>query len=232
MNINKIMRRNSITEPNTRKELDMNIQMMEARVDAILKYIQENPTSNPNAYEMNDVMFDVADIGYLGRSFEENPYDFLQDEKYNKLMEKFHQMMNYRLNQFISEEQGLQTTNLYNYFQESLRSMSTLNRLYMNGNSKKDLFNSICGVDLYVHQRIWDLSKAKNLDEPIYTNNIENTRIILGQEEYNEELKNMGISPYKTRDDIINTLYDEIEKNYNKSINDRLKEEKTEEKNR
>lgn len=69
----------------------------------------------------------------------------------------------------------------------------------MNGNSKKNLFNSICGVDLYIHQRIRDLSKAKNLDEPIYTNNIENAKIIFGQEEYNEKLKNMEISPYKTR---------------------------------
>lgn len=55
---------------NTREELEMNMKITEGRVDAILRYIQENPNSDPNAYEINDVMVEVADIGYFGRRFE------------------------------------------------------------------------------------------------------------------------------------------------------------------
>ena len=48
----------------------MNISLLKKRIDGVLNYIENNPTSDPNTYEMNDIMFEMADIGYFGHFFE------------------------------------------------------------------------------------------------------------------------------------------------------------------
>lgn len=213
-------------EPKTREDLDREMENLEHRIDGILRYISDNPTSDPNAYEMNDVMFELADIGFFGRKFEGEPYAFLYDEKYTKLKEKFGGMMQYRLPQLISEEQGIHATHLYDYFNESERNMATLNRLaFDNGRKTRELFDSICGVDLYIHQRKRDLKKQNNMSELIYTNTVENTRIVLDYEEYKEK-DNEGLRPYQTRDAIVENIYNEIQNNYNKSLTETLAAEK------
>lgn len=60
----------------SRESLDKYMELLETRIDGILKYIKDNPNSDPNAFEMNDIMFDVADVGYFGRFFEDEPYGF------------------------------------------------------------------------------------------------------------------------------------------------------------
>ncbi len=52
-------------EPKTREILDKNIDLLEKRMDGIIDYIRNNPNSDPNAYEMNDIMFAYADIGFF-----------------------------------------------------------------------------------------------------------------------------------------------------------------------
>ena len=99
-------------EPRTREILDRNMALLENRIDGIINYIENNPTCDPNAFEMNDVMFEMADIGGFGRKFEKEPYDFLHDEKYQKLIGKFDKVMSYQSKKFISDEQGLHADNL------------------------------------------------------------------------------------------------------------------------
>lgn len=211
-----------MVEPKTREDLDKGISTLENRISGILKYIENNPASDPNAYEMNEVMFEIADIGFFGRKFETEAYAFLQDKRYKELMSKFSGMMQYRLPQLISETQGLHATHLHNYFQESLRNMATLNRLgYDAVENTKELFNSVCGVNLFIHQRNRDLEQQNNMVESIYTNAIENTKIILAYEEYKENAENQ-IRPYKTRDAIVDDMYNEIQSSYNKSLNETL----------
>lgn len=202
----------------SRESLDKYMELLVTRIDGILKYIKDNPNSDPNAFEMNDIMFDVTDVGYFGRFFEDEPYGFLHDVKYNRLRDKFGKMMGCRLSQLVSEEQGLHCDKLYAYFWESTRCMATLNRLSdKNNESVKNLFNSICGVDLYIHQRIRELTRQNNIDEVIYDNDYENTSIILKYEDY-KELVSIDIRSYGMRDDLIDNLYNEIQDSYQKSL--------------
>ena len=213
-----------MTEPRSREMLDVSINEVDNRLTNILNYINDNPESDPNAYEMNDVMFEVADIGFFGQKFEEEAYDFLHDEKYKNVKEKFSKMMNYRMIQLISGDNDLDCTDLYDYFSKSLVGMATLNRLDYSDNHEdvKNLFNSICGVNLYVHQRIRDMKKNNDLDSIIYDNEFENTKNILGMEDY----KDRNISPYHERDGIVTELFDDIQDSYNKTLNEKMSTKK------
>lgn len=75
-------------KPRTREVLDMNISLLKKRIDGVLNYIENNPTSDPNTYEMNDIMFEMADIGYFGHFFEKNYMDFYMMKN----------LINYRIN--------------------------------------------------------------------------------------------------------------------------------------
>lgn len=213
-------------KPRTREVLDKNISLVERKIDNVLGTIKNNPTSDPNACEMNDIMFEVADIGFFGRYYESEAYAFLHDEKYKNLMNKFYTMMNYRIPQFVSEEQGLYAKNLYFYFTESLANMKTLNRLNNdNVENAKQLFNSICSIDLFIHQRRRDLIREKNMSEPIYDNDFENAEISLRFEEYRDNPEN-EIRPYRMRDAIVSNMYEEIENNYKKTVAEVFEPEK------
>lgn len=200
----------------------MNISLLEKRIDGVLNYIENNPTSDPNTYEMNDIMFEMADIGYFGHFFEKKLYGFLYDEKFNKLQDKFYKMMELRLPQLISEEQGLHADKLHQYFKESLRNMATLNRLANdNVEMTKELFSSMCGVNLYIHQRTRDLIENNNLKEEIYDNEIENIKLTLNYQDYKDNPEK-EVRPEKVRDAIVGEMYDEIQKCYKKTIGDIL----------
>lgn len=206
----------------SRESLDNYMKLLETRIDGILRYIKDNPDSDPNAFEMNDVMFEMADVGYFGRRFEDEPYGFLHDVKYNQLRDKFGKMMSYRLSQLASDEQGLHCDKLYAYFWESTRCMATLDRLADENNEiVKNLFNSICGVDLYIHQRMRDLAKQGNTCEAVYDNEFENTDIVLRYEEYKENEKEEN-RPYTIRETLVKNMYEEIQNSYQKSLVDAL----------
>lgn len=68
----------------TKSSLYEQMDITQKRINSVFEYINSNPDSDPNAYEMNDLMFSVAEIGNKGRNFESEPYAFLKDEKYSK----------------------------------------------------------------------------------------------------------------------------------------------------
>lgn len=214
-------------ELRTRKILDLRIVLLNEKLDNILGYIKDNPNSDPNAHEMNYVMFEMADIGYLGREIEDEPYSFLHDKKYCALKTKFSAVMEYRIPQLVSDEQKLFAFALHDYFEESLRCMATLNRLdYSRGaNKTRELFSSICGVNLFVHQQIRNLQKDQDMTSIIYGNSVENLKNVLGMEEYRDGATDEN-RPYPTRDTIVDCMYEEIQTYYQKSISDILKEQK------
>ncbi len=154
-------------------------------------------------------------LAFFGRKFDAEPYGFLQDEKYKQLSTKFYAIFSYRLPQFISEEQGLKATKLYEYFKESTHEIVTLNRLG-NDEETKGLFNSLCGVNLYVHQRKRDLARENNLDAVIYDNEYENTALTLNLEDYKDEIG----EGKRDRDTIALDMYQEIQDCYQKTLAD------------
>lgn len=210
-------------EPKVREQLDLEIDSVERNLDGILNYIKENPESDPNAYEMNNVMFEVADIGFFGRKFEDVAYDFLHDEKYINIKAKFNEMMDYRLKQFVEEDKKLECSSLYEYFTTSINCMATLNRLDYSENHEevKQLFNSICGVNLYIHQRVRELKENNNENAIIYDNEVENTRNIIGWADYQDEVD----SPFSKRDEIANKMYEEIQGSYQKTVSEFVEQE-------
>ena len=154
----------------TRESLYNQIDETQERLDSVIEYINSNPDSDPNAYEMNDLMFKVAEIGCKGRNFESEPYAFLKDEKYSKLRDDFYAMIDYRMEQLNSKENGLKIPNsntLYDYFKKGTMSMATLNTL--GDKEVSDAYSKACGINLYIRQRYRDLSKDES-DEIIYDN--------------------------------------------------------------
>ncbi len=176
-------------------DLYYRINVTQKRINDVLDYINSNPNSDPNAYEMNELMFSVAELGWKGRNFENEPYGFLKDEKYSKLREDFYAMMRYRMDQLESPENGLITSkddSLYKYFDRALYRMGTLNSL---GNKQlSDIYSKACGINLFIRQRARDLEKS-GTQEVIYDNKQEFIDLLdkidgLGKEDINSgELK-------------------------------------------
>ena len=154
----------------TKDDLYFRMDATQGRINAVLDYINSNPDSDPNAYEMNELMFSVAEIGHKGRNFEAKPYEFLKDEKYSKLRTDFYSMMRYRMEQLKSPEKGLISSEedpLYKYFDDSLYRMATLNSL--GDKQVSDIYSKACGISLFIRQRNRDLKRDGN-EEIIYDN--------------------------------------------------------------
>lgn len=185
----------------TKSSLYEQMDITQKRINSVFEYINSNPDSDPNAYEMNDLMFSVAEIGNKGRNFESEPYAFLKDEKYSKLRNDFYAMMKYRLEQLSSPETGLINSKndpLYKYFDEATTRMSTLNSL---GNKQvSDIFSKACGIDLYIKQRVRDLQKGEK-DEVIYDNKQELISLL-------DSIDNLEDKSYYMKD--LKPLLDEI----------------------
>lgn len=168
------------------------IDVTQERINNILKYIEENPNSDPNAYEMNDLLFSVARLGAEGRKYEETPYAFLEDPKMSKLRHDLFKMMDIRMEQLIQPDIGLcesKSDSLYQHFEKSIKNMATLNSL--GDKDLSDNFSKACGINLYVKQRLREL-EMDNKDEVIYDNkreiydllnNLENCNYQPNQEE-------------------------------------------------
>lgn len=150
-------------------ELYDRIGHTQQHIDNVFNYIAENPNSDPNAFEMNELLFEVSNIGAQGKL--QKDYDFLKDEKYSKLRTDFWQMMDIRMEQLADKKQGLggsKESPLYKYFNDALLRMSTLNSL--GDEQVQDITSQACKIDLYVNQRIRDLKEASIDDECIYYN--------------------------------------------------------------
>lgn len=191
----------------TENKLYEMIDDTQERIDNVFKYIEENPNSDPNAYEMNDLMFRVADLGQKGRFFEAQPYDFIHDEKYSKLRESFYKMMNIRIKQFSDKQYGLGDSKddpLYKYFDKSMRTIETLNSL--GDKHVRDVHSKICGIALYSKQRRRDI---RDNSEIIYDNKLE-------MEELVEDIKEYGVNPFLK--DELKVMFEDIMQSYGKTL--------------
>lgn len=159
---------------NSKAELYFEMDRVEEQIDRILAYIKKNPQSDPNAFEMNHVMFEVAHIRWSTRKFEVTPYEFLQDEKMKSMDSKFQRMMSIRMMQLKESQNGLDGESLYQYFDEGIRFIATLNSL---GTPElQSTLDSLCGVNLYCKQQVRDLKGKK--DAVIYHNPSEYRKLV------------------------------------------------------
>lgn len=191
----------------TKNKLYEMIDDTQKMIDKVFEYMEKNPNSDPNARQMNDLMFRVADIGQKGRFFEARPYDFLYDEKYSKLRESFYKMMNIRIKQFSDKQYGLGDSEddpLYKYFSRSMISMATLNSL--GDRHVRDVHSEICEIALYVKQQRRDI---KDSSEIIYDNKLE-------MEELVEDIKEYGVNPFLK--DELKVMFEDIMQSYGKTL--------------
>ena len=206
-------------EPSTKQELITEIGKLETKLDNIISYMKENPKSDPNAYELNDVMFDFASIGNFGRLFEDTPYAFSGDEDYQRLSRKFYTIYDYRLPQLISDKQGLYAYDLYEYFIQAKKDYLTLNNPanLEEIDYVQPLFNSICGVNLFIHQQARQGEKTNNPDIILWDNEFELESTNLKLMEYKENSNNLP-RPFDMRDGLIYKMQDENVSCYKKTL--------------
>ena len=147
------------------------IKELNDRINGVLDYIQKNPLSDPNAFEMNDIMYEMYNLIETERKLGLN---LSVDTRSN-----FNKMMDLRITQLQSEEKGLHATKLAQYFYEQLE---VIDKPLTFDYNMKDYMNDVCGVNLYIHQRVRDLSKEELYTEVIYDNYYEYTQLGLKYE--------------------------------------------------
>lgn len=171
----------------SKEELDNFVKQESERLEKLEKESKEHPEKDPDAKELNDLMLNVAFIGANGRMFEETPYGYLQDSAYKNLRQKFYSFMAEETLKFIDEEHQLEANELYEYFQESLRSMATLGTLaIIDSDTETDsvdrgFLNQLCDVASYCKKRVRDYKNYSGVlesnlgmgDEYIYNNESE-----------------------------------------------------------
>ncbi len=161
--------------------LEFKTKELNDRIINVLNYIKDNPNSDPNAYEMNDIMFKVSNL--LSKE---------KTEKSEELMNNFEKMMYLRLPQFTSEKTELGATKLKDYFVMQLANVNL--GVDLGDEDMRNYMNEVCGVNLFIHQRIRDIKD----DSIVYDNKEEHDRIFLKREMYDDH----GLS---------NELMDEID---------------------
>lgn len=148
------------------RELRMRISSLQQKVDNVLKYIEENPYSDPNAYEMNELLYEMSDIKNEGWNI--YGYDFFKDSQMSKLYQDYSKMMNTRMEQLVTPDTGLcesKNDTLYKYFEQNIH--NTTGKL---GNEEAKKVNSkACAINLYVKQRLRQLDMSGK-EEIIYDN--------------------------------------------------------------
>ena len=147
------------------------IKELNDRINGELDYIQKNPLSDPNAFEMNDIMFRVASL--LAQRIDST-------EQSDELEKDFYTMMNHRLPQLTSEESDLKAFSLAEYFNYQLENMSS--GISLGNDDTRDYLNSVCGVNLYINQRLRD---AKD-HEIVYDNKEEHDKLFVMRELFDD----------------------------------------------
>ncbi|MEG1010102.1 MAG: hypothetical protein RSF67_09885, partial [Clostridia bacterium] len=147
------------------------ITQVQERVNNVLNYINENPNSDPNAYEMVELTFDVgkegADIRTKYIDAAEGYNKAISNEELTNLRQDYFKMMEIRLQHLVDPERGLnvdENSPLYKMINQFQSNIVTYNRLASNdseGQEYKKMCSSLAGVSLYIKQRQRDLSKNK-----------------------------------------------------------------------
>lgn len=187
-----------------KKEIfDLKTKAMEGRINGVLNYIQENPKSDPNAFEMNDICFGYADLLVEAK-------ELGAVAEMDAVKEKFQAMMSYRMPQFLDPEQGLDCYSLYDYFSHSLEVIATSSSL--GSEEEKQGLNSVCGVNLYVHQRMRNLGREQLDDVTIYDNSSEYLNLLTFLEKY------FTTSSHKTDVEAVTNMVEEINQGYQATV--------------
>lgn len=165
-------------------EYEKTIEQLTARVDAVLDYIEQNPESDPNAYEMMDLTIQVANVGYKVKSDGEARgldnalgYEYaIHHEALTNLRRKYFLMMDKRLADMADDKNGLglnKYSRLYRFLAKSRDVMITYNPLTADGDTqKREAKCKLAGVALYTKQRTRDLQRDGK-SEVIYDNSAE-----------------------------------------------------------
>lgn len=197
-----------ITRANNQKEHYDNISFLNERFDQVIKYMQENPNSDINAYELNDLIYSFAEIGNNSRNFEKEPYETFKDPRYQEILKKFRHITTTRIAQLRNPKNGLETENnhvLSDYFLGNISSLASLNSL---GNKNDaQITSKICGIYLYIQQRKRELART-NRAEIIYDNKEEFKDLTMFANEH-------GIQSYHI--DNLKTMVSEIENSLGKT---------------
>lgn len=152
------------------------IIMLNKRVENVLKYIEENPKSDPNAYEMMELTIRVGNISGKVRDVakEENADDsfgFEYVSKYealNTLRKNYFDMMEIRMNN-LKKSYG-KRDGLYEMFEGKLDVVMQYIGFYYD-EEKIQFMCKLAGASLYTKQRIkYLLNSGKFNDEVIYDN--------------------------------------------------------------
>lgn len=200
-------------------EFEKKIEDLTVRVDAVLDYIEQNPESDPNAYEMMDLTIQVGRIGSQVKNYGERNeldqsfgYDFaINHEALSNLRKKYFDMMRIRLDDMVVDKNNLglnEDSMLYKFLDESKRNIITYGGLVGdNEPERKEAMCKLAGVALYTKQRKRDLQRDGK-SEIIYDNSDEFKQI---QEYYKTHRPNL----YEAG------LLDEIERCYDKKFEPR-----------
>ncbi|MEG2348444.1 MAG: hypothetical protein RSB67_02215 [Clostridia bacterium] len=184
------------------------------KMDSVLHYMDENPLSDVNVFELNQLLFEEADLANKGRIFEYTAYGFLNDPLYKELNDKFNELYFRRIKDLSTLSYPLynvdkKTDTLYRYFEAASYRKATL--ISLGDNETMQVTNSICGVNLYIKQRKRDLYNEKKFNEVIYDN----------LDEFNWLTKSIEMGYISNL--LVNetkAMFDEIKEAFGKTLND------------
>ena len=169
------------------------IMAINKKVEGVLKYIKENPNSDPNLYELMElaILTSIAFAGvknygaYMGLD-KENGYKYAQNHsELSRLRSNFSKMYHTRMEHLVDSNRGLRVTEdspLYKWIEDTVQPMWTYSRIKWieldteEGIKKKEALCSLAGVGLYVKQRKRDLQKSSEKNV-IYNNGAELSRL-------------------------------------------------------
>ena len=164
----------------SKRQLDKKVEQL---YNEILDYKKKIANGDPDVSKLNDIMMEVAFVGADGRNFEKEPYGYLHDIKYSRLREEFYNLMGTEVLKLTNSEYGLNADELQQYFNVSLRSMSTLNSLGDENN--KQFLNSLCGAYYEIKKRVRDYDFSTEMTgQRIYNDDLEFYNILMGFQEY------------------------------------------------
>lgn len=170
---------------NQQLSLDTRIKVTQQSIDNVLKFIEENPYSDPNAYEMNELLYNVSNL--KNESWKLYGYDYLNNPPMSRLIHDFSKMMNARMEQLVIPDVGLcdsKNDPLYKYFEENMKNSTAA----IGNNKAQEISSKVCGINLYIKQRIRDLD-MDGKEEVIYDNFEEFNALLDKIDEYNKDEK-------------------------------------------
>ena len=141
---------------------------LQKKLKGVVDYIEENPNSEPNAYEMMDNLFDYYRLRKQALGKEDNCV--------KEVAKLYHKVMAKRMPQLRSYDyiDGM----LYNIFNSVITKGEidgSFNNILGESYEAQDLFRRLFGVDFYIRQRVRDLNNSKPFpkDAIVYDNHDE-----------------------------------------------------------